>query len=179
VSIEDDNNCEGYTLLGHTLAGTGGYLVAEGTSCGDSSDSPGPTPTFDWTAFLFQEGSAARLDDDEIKGDSLIHIRGKPFDFFSWIRKQTPPPGCETAASPSETLSPDEKELLDLFEEWTPERIDGAVDVWIDPVTFLPVRVLSEINTYNDDDRITEREISLQLFSDYNTAELPGPLPAQ
>jgi hypothetical protein len=159
----DENGCWGISVaaLDHVLE----------ESCGPSpSSSPTPTPAVSLGYLLSSMATDyERLDDHTIDGVTLIHLRGDVFD--PW--KYTPPPGCPTPI-PEELLPTSAFDVA--MREWLPNRFGGYVEVWIDPVTYLPVRTLQDFGVYNDD-RELSRNVSLSVYSDFNTAEIPGPLP--
>jgi hypothetical protein len=136
--------------------------------CGPSpSLLPTATPVFSLASLFTLTSDYERLDDEVIDGATLIHLRGKVLD----PREFTPPPGCETPVDTGPTPS------LDFdFSEWAPNRLGGFFDTWIDPVTYLPARSLFDFGGYRDD-REVWRSASLSVASDYNTAQIPGPLP--
>lgn len=173
IDGDSQSGCDGSSCWDSvSISDTSGYLIPFTSAC-DSNLAPTIIPSEVPLAAMYLSllVDPQRLDDVTLEGTSLIHLRGKPFDPLSW----TPPPGCEL---PSVTIAPEDQEIFDLFSKWLPDKIDGVVDLWVDPSTYLPARMLSDSSTYNADGDLVQRDLSLSLFSDYNTAELPGPLPA-
>ena len=108
---------------------------------------------------------------DDVDGRSLAHIRGEYFDGGALDHMPSPENFAKHATMPPEALE-NYKKLYANF----PDRRRGTLDMWIDEVTHFIHRLLW-IDQRLRDDRAVETHEGTRVYSLFNAAELPDPLP--
>jgi hypothetical protein len=114
-----------------------------------------------YTIFLGFAADPEYVGEDTLGGETLLHVRGS-YDRPSFEAI----PGCPT---PEESVPAE-------FENMLADRSDGTVDLWIDPVTFYLRRLEWHMDEYRGDRHLWGSD-ALLVFSHFNEATLPGPLP--
>jgi hypothetical protein len=164
--MDETSSCgDGDVCLHHTLTVSG---TVDGFDC---TAAPSQTPLAPLAyQVLVMGGSVERLADDDVEGKALIHLRG----IVPNVLDRKALPGCEMpSAIPTTPVATD-----DLTAWVAGARISWATDVWVDSLTFRAVRSLEESAIYHGE-QVLQRDLTLSLYSDYNTATIPGPLPTR
>lgn len=114
--------------------------------------------------------------ESESDGSDLIQIRGTIDEPF-WSLGLSP----EIEAIYAE-CGIDPKEQFDLADiptpmrDYFPDRFKGEADIWLDPTTFYVHRLEWRLGSLNGERLITTTSTD-SLYSLFNNAALPGPLP--
>lgn len=137
------------------------HQAAEDRESRDEENEEGEFSVFD----LLRDGE---IIDDTPEGE--VHIRARMND-----PQSLDSPSASNSAQPTTDSPTIRPELLADLPPG-PDRSEGTMDYWIETETYRAVR--QEIHeTYFNGEDVIGNTYTLVLFSDYNTAELPGPLP--
>jgi hypothetical protein len=102
---------------------------------------------------------------------SLAHVRGEHSEAAGLDRMPSPEDFAMSTIMPSEALENYKKLRANM-----PDRVRSGLDIWVDEATHF-IHRLEWLDEGLRDDRIVHTYQGTRLYSLFNTAELPGPLP--
>jgi len=104
-------------------------------------------------------------------GTSLTHVLGEYAQEVDRSRMLSPEDFARSAIMPPETLENYKRAFARM-----PDHARGTLDLWIDEATNL-IRRLEWLDEGLRDGQIVHAYTGIRVYNEFNTAELPSPLP--